>query len=327
MNAIVATMTEPQSEPGSWSEPVTWTEVRVLVPEGWEELVADSLAGEGLEGGFVFGTTSVAAEPPPQGFGLLRAYLGQEKDTDAERSRIEGLVAGLASLTGDPSLERCEVRFKPLPPEDYATSWRKSWRPFRVHGLCVVPPWRKDLEGDHARPRAGDRVLYLQPGGSFGSGRHATTRTCLKVLQARLRGSEAVLDAGSGSGILSVAAAVLGAGSCLGFDIQAESRAYGEALAADNGQAERCTFRTGGFETLTEQERGFDVVLANIYSDVIQAHAGDLKARLAPDGWFAFSGCPVHHAEATRAAIRAAGLELQEDHRLGRWHTFVGVHA
>ena len=76
---------------------------------------------------------------------------------------------------------------------------------------------------------------------------------------------------------------------------------------------------------LDPEDEGFDVVLANIYSDVIQAHATDLRARLRPGGWYAFSGCPVHHREATRAAIEAAGLELEEERIRGRWSTFVGT--
>ena len=65
-------------------------------------------------------------------------------------------------------------------------------------------------------------------------------------------------------------------------------------------------------------------MLANIYSDVIQEHAGELRERLRPGGWFAFSGCPTHHSEITRSAIERAGLELEREHRRGRWHTFLG---
>lgn len=95
-------------------------------------------------------------------------------------------------------------------------------------------------------------------------------------------------------------------------------------LARDNGIKDLCTFRQGGFEVLTADDGPFEVVLANIYSDVIQAEAGNLERRLAPGGWFAFSGCPLHHANTTRVAIVEAGLSIEEERLLGRWMTFVG---
>jgi len=76
---------------------------------------------------------------------------------------------------------------------------------------------------------------------------------------------------------------------------------------------------------LDASDRGFDAVLANIYSDVIQAHARELHERLEPGGWFAFSGCPAHHVEETRRAIEDAGFTIEGTRARGRWHTFVGT--
>jgi ribosomal protein L11 methylase PrmA len=110
----------------------------------------------------------------------------------------------------------------------------------------------------------------------------------------------------------------------LGFDIDDTGPTYGYQLARDNEVEEHCAFRQGGFEVLTRYDGPFGVVLANIYSDVIQAEAKNLRMRLAPDGWFAFSGCPLHNVDATRKAIVDAGLHIEEERRLGRWMTFVG---
>jgi ribosomal protein L11 methyltransferase len=173
------------------------------------------------------------------------------------------------------------------------------------------------------RPRAGDRIMRLEPGGSFGSGRHATTRMCLRVVIERIRGGERVLDAGSGSGILGVGAALCGAREVLGFDTDPNAEAHATELAQSNAVGDRCRFVTAGFEVLLGQPP-FDAVIANIYADVIQERARELRDAIAPDGWFAFSGCPVHHAVATRAAIERAGLMIEEERVRGRWHTFVG---
>lgn len=297
--------------------PLRWTEVRVFVPQGWHELVASTMA-IGPCTTVSVGNTSVGQEDPPEGFEALRTFIPRDQDTPKLREKLRDSLTSLAQRAGVPELEALPIRFHKLPAENYAKSWKKSWKPFRVRDLVVIPPW---FEG-HVRPS--DCVLQLQPGGAFGSGRHATTRTCLKILQERMRGSERVLDAGSGSGILSVSAALLGADSVLGFDIDDTGPTYGYQLARDNEVEEHCAFRQGGFEVLTRYDGPFGVVLANIYSDVIQAEAKNLRMRLAPAGWFAFSGCPLHNVDATRKAIVDAGLHIEEERRLGRWMTFVG---
>jgi len=296
---------------------VGWTEVRVLAPLGWCELVGDVLARE-CPTGVAHGRPSLGTAPPAEGRDHVRAYVSDEQDTPAWRERVGGALAALAELTGACELRDLGVEFRELPPEDYATSWRKAWKPFRLGRLCLVPDW----SASDLRPT--DMALRFEPGGAFGSGRHATTRLCLRALQERLVRGSAVLDAGSGSGILAVSACLLGARSALGFDIDPHARRYAFDLARRNDLATVCEFRTGGVECIQGEEGPFDAVLANLYSDLLQQHAAAFARWLAPDGWFAFSGCPDRDGEATRAAIEAAGLRVDETRRRGRWLAFVG---
>ncbi len=293
-----------------------WTEVRVVVPDGWGELIADLFAASPFTG-VAFGPSSFATEPAPDDHGYLRAYVPHDFDNGELRSGIRTALDELAKRTGCEELKNMTLRFQPLPEEDWANSWKKSWRAFRCGDLAVVP---RHFEGEL---RATDRRLTLDPGGVFGTGRHATTRTCLKVLQERLQGGESVLDAGCGTGILAAGALLFGARHVLGFDIDPSAPSHFAELMGDNDLGDRATFRLGGFEVLEDRET-FDVVLANIYSDIISEHAADLAARLSPDGWFVFSGCPVHHSCETRASIEMAGLTIDEEHVRGLWHTFVG---
>ncbi len=301
--------------------PVRWTEVRVLAPVEWCELVGEVLAAA-CPNGVAFGRPSLAAEPPPDGLDYVRAFAADSVDDAAWRARVRAEVAALAEATGAPELAGLDVSFRELPPEDYATSWRKVWRPFRVGRLCLIPGWTPEWV---ARLRPGDVPLVFEPGGAFGSGRHPTTRMCLRALQERLAAGDAprVLDAGSGSGILAVGARRLGAREALGFDVDPHARPYAEDLARRN-DVSSCAFRTGGFECLSDADGTFDVVLANLYSDLLQRHAGELAARLAPGGWFVFSGCPDRHAEPTLRALAAAGLRVAETRRRGRWLAFLG---
>ena len=296
---------------------IRWTEVRALVPDGWHELIAEALT-VGPCTSVAFGRPSLATDEAPRGFDYVRTFIPAHADSPALRDSLTSAVASLAERAGARELARIELVFRALPPEDYATSWKKSWKPFRVGRLSVIAPWSA------SRPRATDIVMRLEPGGAFGSGRHATTRACLRVLQRRLQPGERVLDAGSGSGILSVAAALFGARRALGFDVDPNAEPYARELAQDNRAGVVCEFRTGAFESLRSEDGGFDAVLANLYADVIQAHASDLCARLVKGGWFAFSGCPMQHAHATRAAIERSGLAIESVDVRGRWHTFVG---
>ena len=290
----------------------------VLAPVEWLELVAEQLA-IGPCTSVAFGKPSLGSDDAPARFDFVRTYIAEGDDTPRLRELIERKLASLADASGVAELASLHVRFRRLPPEDFATSWRKSWKPLRVGSLAIVPPdWRGTL-------RAGDRRLLLEPGGAFGTGRHPTTRGCLRAIQAHVRRGERVLDAGCGSGILAVASVLCGATSALGFDNDATALPYANELALQNGVAGACEFRAGAFDVLGESDRDFDGCLANIYADLIQAHARDLAERLRPGGWFAFSGCVSSKREATLAAIAGAGLELRELATRGRWDTFSGV--
>ncbi|MEZ5977296.1 MAG: 50S ribosomal protein L11 methyltransferase [Planctomycetota bacterium] len=297
-----------------------WVEVRVVAPLAWHELVAEVLA-LGPCTSVAFGRPNLAVDAAPEGSDYVRTFYSAGDDGPELRERIAAALRSLADTTGDASLAELRPTFHPLPREDWATSWRKTWKPFRVGRLAVVTH-------DFARPlRASDVRLALEPAGAFGTGRHATTRQCLMALEERDLDGARVLDAGTGTGILAVASALLGAASAMGFDVDPRSEVEGAELAAANGVAERCRFLTGDFSVLGEGDREFDVVLANIYADVVQQEAANLAARLRPGGTFVFSGCLDRHGPDTARAIEHVGLEIRETRRRGRWLTFVGTNG
>ena len=294
-----------------------WTEIRVLVPLGWEELIAETL-NMGPCSSVAFGRPTLASEPAPEGFEYVRTFVASAADTPALRDQVRRSLDELATRAEIPELADLALEFRELPPEDYARSWMKVWKPFRVGRLAVVAPWKESVL------RPSDLRMELEPGGAFGSGRHATTRTCMKVLQERLKPGTRLVDAGSGSGILTVSAALLGAREAIGFDIDPNAQPWAEQLAQKNGASDRARFLTAGFECLPALGK-FDALVANIYSDVVIEHAATLREAIRPGGWFAFSGCPLQHAAATSAAIEKSGLRLEEVRVRGRWHTFAGI--
>jgi ribosomal protein L11 methyltransferase len=299
---------------------IAWTEVLVLAPVEWLELVAEALH-VGPCTSVAFGRPSLGTDEPPAGFDYVRTYLAEQDDTRDARLAVVSALEELGRRSGQPELAGLEPHFRRLPAEDFATSWRKSWKPMRVGSLCIVPPeWS-------GRLRASDRKLVLEPGGAFGTGRHPTTRGCLRAIQAHVRAGERVVDAGCGNGVLAVASALLGASHAFGFDLDATAIPYARELAELNGVTGACDFRAGSFELLAGVEREFDGCLANIYSDLIQAHAADLARVLRAGGWFAFSGCVADKRDGNLAALERAGLEVRELLQRGRWDTFVGRRA
>jgi ribosomal protein L11 methyltransferase len=297
-------------------QPPAWTEIRVLVPEGWQELVAEALH-LGPCTSVAFGRPSLASEVVP-GTDWVRTFVLREQDGPELRSRIERALAQLALRTGAPELASLRASFHELPPEDYANSWRKSWKPFRLGRFAILPP------DDERALRPTDILLTLEPGGAFGTGRHATTRMCLRALEHHLRPGSRVLDAGCGNGILSVAAALLGAHSCLGFDLDPAAIPYAQQLAGQNRVSAACDWRIGSFDVLQPTDTSYDLILANLYADTIQARAADLSRRLHPFGTFIFSGCLHTARAATLAALTNANLTVHSLQTRGRWDTYTG---
>lgn len=300
-------------------------------PAGWEELVAEVL-GAACGGSAVLGLATIGTNPPPAGCELVRAYIAAADDTPQRREYVAQTLAELGPRSGATALEGLEAAYRSLPPEDYATSWRKVWKPFRVGNLALVQPWRE------AVLRETDVRFAIEPGASFGSGRHATTRTALRMLQTLCRPGDRVLDAGTGSGILAVAALLLGAERVFGFDLDPRSQQAASELAGANGVQDRARFAAGGFELLERPVepggphlrpgvRPWNGVCANIFHDVLIEHARDLQRALEPGGWFLASGCSLPHRRDVETAFAAAGLVVREVRVRGRWVTFSGLRS
>lgn len=282
---------------------VGWTEVRWRVPAEEAEERSDELASA-VGGSVAFELDGEAA--------VLVAAVEAADDTPGWRTEIAARLGGPASPEN--------LAFTPLADQDWSNAWRDVWRPFRVPPFAVVP---HHFEGSL---RANDVRVLLEPGAAFGTGRHQTTRACLAAVgRAALDGAR-VLDAGYGTGLLAVAAALRGASKVEGFDVDRAAHTAATTLAADNGVADRCRFQVGGFETLGELSGPYDLVLANIYHDVVEAHAGDLASVLAGDGTLVVSGCRRERREHVRAALERAGLDVADEVGV-RWRTFTARRA
>ena len=204
---------------------------------------------------------------------------------------------------------------------DWENNWKQYYKPMEIgQRLLVIPQWE---EAD-----CGNRVpLILDPGLTFGTGSHATTRLCLTALEKAVRGGEKVLDLGCGSGILSIAALKLGAASAVAVDIDDKCLNVAYENAALNGIGkDTYTVKVGdvlGDEALRAELGGrYDIVLANIVADVIIGLAPMVRSLLAPGGLFLCSGIIDDRAEEVAAHLREAGLEITETRSADGWFAY-----
>ena len=206
--------------------------------------------------------------------------------------------------------------------EDWENNWKQFYKPMEIgERLLVIPAWEKA----EAKGRV---TLTLNPGLTFGTGSHATTRLCLTALESRIHGGEKVLDLGSGSGILSIAALRLGADSAFACDIDEKCVDVAYENAALNGIGKKQLTVRQGDATKEGALRdaigtGYDVVVANIVADVIISLAPQVRHFLKEDGWFLTSGIIDDRADEVAAALVAAGWNIVESCTSEGWYCYI----
>ena len=217
-----------------------------------------------------------------------------------------------------------EYTATPLADNDWAYSWQKYYKPLEIgKRLYVVPQWMRE------EPVPAGRVpFYLNPGLTFGTGSHATTRLCLTALEKIVAPGMKVLDLGCGSGILSIAALLLGAERAFACDIDDKAVDVAYENAALNGvDRDRYAVRAGDVLSdaglRKEMGTGYDVVVANIVSDVIIALAPAVRGLMKEGGRFLASGIIDSREEEVRAALEAAGLAVEEARASEGWVSFL----
>lgn len=244
----------------------------------------------------------------------LRTYVPAD-DPDARR-RVE---VGLWHLSQIHPLPDAVVR--DLAEADWAEAWKAHYTPLHLAGgFVVVPAWIDPAETEIA---PGEHVVRLDPGMAFGTGLHPTTQLCLAALAAHVRPGMHVLDAGTGSGILAIAAARLGAAEVRGVDIDARAVESARANAALNGLA--IGFDAGGVAPAAAA--AFDVVVANILAPTIVALAPALASHLHPGGTLIASGILDEQADGVAAALAAAGFDPPERRADGDWVVLIARRA
>jgi ribosomal protein L11 methyltransferase len=225
-----------------------------------------------------------------------------------------------------------------LSPADWAEAWKTDYTVQHIGRHIVVKPcWRS-----HATS-SDEVVIELDPGLAFGTGLHPSTRLCLRALEDNLRPGDRVLDAGTGSGILAIAAVKMGADSAVALDIDRMALETAQANLVRNGVQEKVSLRRASlcpvadsdcrndpvptFQDSTSVAKGFDLVLMNILAKVIIQSAEAMAACLSAEGKFIISGIIEPQEESVRQALAAVGLSVSERRAQKDWVALSGCRS
>ena len=230
-------------------------------------------------------------------------------DSGTDASALLALCAPNAGFAASPAFTQEYVA-----EQNWVQLTQSQFDPIRVSGrLWIVPSW-------HQAPDPDAIILVLDPGMAFGTGSHPTTRLCLEWLERSVTPGLSVLDYGCGSGILTIAAAKLGAGDVLGVDIDIQ------AVAAATNNAERNNVSACFVDSAQEIKGQFDLVVANILSNPLRALAPAICSHVRPGGKLALSGILAEQSEELLATY-APYLELSVADTRDGWVCLAGIKA
>ena len=255
--------------------------------------------------------------PPDEGIGKVSFYLDAEEDHTEILKQVKEELEQLRLFTEVGAGTITESQTEDV---DWINNWKEFFHSFTIDNIVIKPTWETLEDGDK------DKILIeIDPGVSFGTGKHETTQLCIRQLGKFLKAGDQVLDLGCGSGILSIVSLKLGAAHVTGTDIDDDCMiSTYDNMEVNHLPKEQGTFYVGNLidDTDLQQKVGtekYDVVVANILADVIIPMAPVIPARIKSGGILITSGIIDFKETEVKEAIEAAGLDVIEITHQGEW--------
>lgn len=248
----------------------------------------------------------------------VRAYLPLESNSEELQLAVERALWPLQMIARESGLTLPAPEFKPVQDADWAELWKSHYRPLRVgKRLLIVPVWER------VEIKSEDIPIYMDPGQAFGTGAHPTTQLCLAAIERYLQPGERVLDLGCGAGILSIAAAKLGAARVDGFDIDPVAVQATQENAVLNKVAPAVNAALGSLDEALHHP-AYDLVVANLLSKVVieMLHSG-LTDTVAEGGVIILSGILAEQVDEVRVVMEAQELQDCRLEQSGDWAALI----
>lgn len=242
---------------------------------------------------------SVSPDFLDHNFVVVKAYFHEDREV------MDELYACLDAVRENFGVE-CKVYLDEVKDEDWEQNWKKYYHTFKVgERLVIKPSW------EEYQVQPGEVVIELDPGMAFGTGIHASTRFCLKFIDHYIKGGETVIDAGCGSGILSIGAVKLGADSVFGMDVDPVAIIVARENIALNGLQDKIEVREGDIvENL--KGRQADIILANITAELVNLVIPEAAPVLPPGGYLFGSGIVDSRWPGVQQQLEKYGFEIVE---------------
>jgi len=267
-----------------------WLVVDLLLPGEFGEAVSNFLMEKGAAGIEEIDEDSKRKR--------LKAFFQKDRNEKKVLRDLHRYVGSLHALA--PKVPRIQLKTTILPEQRWGENWKKFFKPIRISRFVVKPPWSR------IRMKRDQIPIEITPGMAFGTGTHASTQLCLQVL-GKYHGKKrfSVLDVGTGSGILSIAAARLGAGEVLGVDIDEEAVRIAKENVEKNQVSDRVNIRRG---RVGEIKKSFDAVLANVDLKGLMRMKRSLIHHLKDQGILILSGILREEREKVRLHYQETGV-------------------
>jgi len=250
---------------------------------------------------------------------LVKAYINNDAAFNDKLIYIKERIEHLKAQDLDMDLGPMELSLTNVREEDWSNNWKKYYKPVRISDRLVIKPTWEDYE-----PKEGEYVLNLDPGMAFGTGTHETTVLCLRLLDRHVNTGDTIADIGCGTGILSIAALLLGADRATAIDLDTNAVMVARENARLNGVEDRMQVIHGNL--LDKVQGRYDIITANIIADAIISLTQHIRNYLKPGGIFISSGIILERLPEVVEKIEESGLEVIHKETMGEWAAVVGRH-
>ena len=304
-----------------------WMEITVLTTTAAADMVSQILIDAGSDGTMIEDKNDVAINQRPEGqWDIIDEAIAKRIGDDVKvtgyyevdaslRDRVnlvESEVRRVKAMDLGFDLGKMEVVQKTFAEEDWAENWKKSFKPFRLGQHMVIKPGWSEYE-----TQPDDKIIEIDPGMAFGTGTHETTGMCVELVEKYVKPGMSAIDVGTGTGILAIAAAHMGAEDVLATDIDRVAVRVAAENIRINGYEGKIRCMAGDLlENVAEQA---DIVIANIIADVIIMMAAPVKAHIKDGGMFICSGISKERRDDVLDALNDAQYKVLDVCEKGGW--------